>query len=394
MPELSETPLAASVAAILQGIQSDPQINLIAAISGGRYLIDVPVKRLETHEEIKKIRHKSPEQVDLLRESIKKTGGTPIYTPCVYVEIDRQQHLHFYIADGSQRLRSLLELGQERTVVLWIDRWLTVKDAMDDALSLQFARYEMNDDDVISILETGRFTVKEVAERSGKSESTTLRFKKVAENPWVKPLIKDDVFGYAQFAKLIDASGGNLEKLNALRNTLLTRYDEAVRSAAHWKNKIEANSKKKWDKRSKEKSHVAHYFKKITWGDWENQLKSKDAVVIQGNKPMLNLENDGSGTMAGVWIGDSSDWEEEVAVYGFFGKKAKDILPEDFDEVLDNWDTIRQRIETHRNRVKESKAKANNPMPTNNPVESEPSPERPQRQEPQMKVVPSIDDTK
>ena len=391
MTEATETPLAASVVAILKGIESDPNVNLVATISGGRYLIDVPVKRLEVHEEIKKIRHKSPDDVDLLRESIKRTNNTPVYTPCVYLELDNQNLLHFYIADGMQRFRSLQELGIERTIVQWLDRWFTVKDAMDDALSLQFARIEMVDDDIISILSTGRFTIKEVADRSGRSESTVLRLKKVSDNPWAQQLLKDDVFGYSQFAKLVDACGDNLGKINALRNTLLTKYDEAIRAATHWKNKIAANSRKKWDKRSKEKARVASYFKK-SWSDWEQALKSNNAVIMKDNKSFVNLQNDESGTMAGVWLGDRDDWTDDLAVYNFFGKKAKDIALEDFNEVLENWDDIRKRVEAHRNRLVVSEAKKEIPIPTNNSVEPEPLPERPQRQEPHMKTVPSIDD--
>jgi len=135
MPQAPETPLAAS-AAILDAIKEDPAITFIAALSGGRYLFELAVGRLETHEEIKKIRHKSPDQVNLLRESIKKTGDTPIYSVCVYVEIDAQQHSHFYVLDGSQRLRSLLELGLQRTTVIWVDRWTSVKAALDDALGV------------------------------------------------------------------------------------------------------------------------------------------------------------------------------------------------------------------------------------------------------------------
>jgi hypothetical protein len=206
-------------------------------------------------------------------------------------------------------------------------------------------------------------------------------------------LLKDDVFGYSQFAKLVDACGDNLGKLNALRNTLLMKYDEAVKAATHWKNKIAANSRKKWDKRSKEKARVASYFKK-SWSDWEQTLKSNNAVIMKDNKPFLNLQNDESGTMAGVWLGDRDDWADDLAVYNFFGKKAKDIALEDFNEVLENWDDIRTRIEAHRDRLVVSQAKKEIPIPTGNPVESEQSGEQPQKQDAGMKTVSSIDDIK
>jgi hypothetical protein len=101
-----------------------------------------------------------------------------------------------------QRLRGLLEPGAERTIVQWLGRWFTVKDAMDDAPSLQFARIEMVDDDIISILSTGRFAIKDVADRSGRSESTVLRLKKVSDNALVKPLIKDDFYAVEHHIQL------------------------------------------------------------------------------------------------------------------------------------------------------------------------------------------------
>ena len=385
----------AKSATILQRIQSDSRVKFIASISGGRHLIDVPVDLLKVHGEISKIRHQSPENVDLLRDSIKKTGDTPVYTPCVYVERDNEQLLHYFITDGRQRYRAMKEAGIERVVVQWIDRWSTAKLAMEDAMSLQWARYAMSENDCISILSTGLFTVKQVADRSPYSESTVLRLQKVADNPWVQPIIKDGVLGYAQFGKFVDACGGNIEKLNALRSTLETKYTDARGRAMYWKNKIDANPRKKWDTRSKARARVATYFKKTPWNEWEDLLKSTDAVVMDADSQVrLNLESIGStGKMAPVRLGDEDEWESEIAVYNFFGKKAEEILPEDFDEILKNWDLLRRRIEVHRNRIMGKQLKEENPMPTKNPEEPETVRPRSSKQRPKMRVVSSREET-
>ena len=73
-------------------------------------------------------------------------------------------------------------------------------------------RYEVGDEDVLSILSTRKLTNKEVADRTGRSEATISRLEKVAGHPWAWEVIRGGVLGYNVMGKLIDACNSNVQK--------------------------------------------------------------------------------------------------------------------------------------------------------------------------------------
>jgi hypothetical protein len=60
--------------------------------------------------------------------------------------------------------------------------------------------------------------------------------------------------------------------------------------------------------------------------------------------------------------------------------------------VLANWKLIGERIQAHLDRLLASQVKKEIPIPTNNPVETESLSNLLQQQQPEMKIVSSVDE--
>jgi hypothetical protein len=369
---------------IIESIKKDSDVTYIAEIDGDRHLIKVPLGILQEHDKISKIRHDSPDNVDLLQNSMKQTGGTSVYTPCVYVELKEGKPV-FWIADGHQRVKAAKANGDKTIVVQYVSRWQNVTDAMRDTMGLQWARYDVSDDDIISIIQTGKLTNKEISVGTGKSEAVVSRLAKLAGHAWLQQMVKDRVLGYNNAAMLIDAAGSNSAKLSALQLSLTEKYDEAKEQATRWSNRIKTD-RRAWDSKAKAKAKIATYFKDVDWKQWKFVLESEDPVQDTDGSYHLDFGADSSVTGKGVWIGDIKDWEKEIAVHGFFGSKIDELNTEDIVDVLENWDDIRLKIEAIRDRRLHAEAAKSHPIPSSNPIEDISSPEPPEDQDVEMSI--------
>jgi hypothetical protein len=369
---------------IIDRIKQDERVTYLIEVSGERHLIDVPVALLEEHEVISKARAKSPANVDLLRDSIGKTGNAPVYMPCIYVAGD-EPVLRYFIVDGAQRVRAC---SAERLTVQFIGRWTSIELALADAVSLNFARYEVSDQDVLSILNTGKLTNREVADRTGRSEATIHRLEKVAGQPYCWEVIQAGVLGYLQMGKLIDACNSNPLKLQALQNTLTEKFGDASAKAKAWQHRIKTDKSRKYGGKEKAKAQIKTYFRDFNWDLWQLLLKSDDGIdTAADGRPRLRLEDRAPGAKGkAVWIGDVTDWESEFAVYGLFGSKMSEVLTEDLQLVWNQWDYITEMVRAQLDRRLHAEAAQAHPLPSQNPIITpEPSPE-PAPQEPPTSI--------
>ena len=78
---------------------------------------------------------------------------------------------------------------------------------MQDALSLQFARYEMSDEDIMSVILTGKVLQKQIADLTGKSETFVSKLSKIASYGWLRRAVKHECVSLDNATKLIDATG-------------------------------------------------------------------------------------------------------------------------------------------------------------------------------------------
>jgi hypothetical protein len=365
---------------LIDRIKADERVSYLIEVSGDRHLIDVPVALIEEHETIAKARAKAPANVDLLRDSITRTGDTPVYMPCVYVAGD-EPVLRYFTVDGAQRVRAC---SAERLTVQYISRWTSIELALADSVSLNFARYEVGDQDVLSILNTGKLTNKEVADRTGRSEATIHRLEKVAGQPYCWEVIQAGVLGYVLMGKLIDACNSNRDKLQALQNTLTAKFEDARARAREWQHRIKTDKSRKFDAKAKAKAQIKTYFKDHNWDLWQLMLQSDDGIFTDADGTLKLRLDEGTPSAKGkaVWIGDVKDWEAEIAVYGFFGAKVGDILTEDMKKIVDNWDSIGDRVRKHLDRRLHVEAARKYPQPSQNPTAKPELPPEPSPQEP------------
>jgi hypothetical protein len=369
---------------IIDRIKADERVRYLIEVSGERHLIDLPVALLEEHEVIAKARAKSPANVDLLRDSIAKTGNTPVYMPCVFVAGD-EPVLHYFNVDGKQRVRASLA---EWLTVQYIGRWTSIELALADAVSLNFARYEPTDQDVLSILNGGKLTNKEVADRTGRSEATIHRLEKVAGQPYCWEVIQAGVLGYVQMGKLIDACGGDPLKQRALQNTISEKVGDASAKAKEWQHRIRTDKSRKYGVKEKAKAQIKSYFRDFNWDHWQLLLQSDDGIdTAADGRLRLRLDDKAPGAKGkAVWIGDVKDWESEFAVYGLFGSKQGEVLTEDLQMVWNNWDYITGMVRTQLDRRLHAEADKAHPLPSQNPTITPEPPPEPAPQEPPTSI--------
>jgi hypothetical protein len=364
---------------IVELLRKNPQgIRYITEISGDRHILDVPIDLIQKHPALVKIRGKDPSDLSLLRDSMKKTEG-PVYMPCVYIERLATNSLAVFIGDGHQRLQSAKENGDERITVQYMARWDSVKAALEGAVSVQFARFETTEQDVVSLIRSGEILQAQIARLTGYDESRVSRLAKVAspEVEYLYQAVQKGVIGLGMAGKLVDACNENRDKLTALKNTFTRKYQEAEGKAKFWDNKIKS-SRKKWDKKTKDKARIATYFRDTDWSAWVDALEDDEGIENLGGQLVLRL--DGAvrrvGT-SGVRIGDVSEWSKEYALYGLFGKRIEEVDLKDLGEVLDDWDYLRSVLEAIRD---------GRPVPAKNPVVEPHPPEPPAPQQPPMTV--------
>jgi hypothetical protein len=355
------------LAALREGRQG---VKYIAEIGGDRHVIEVPIDLIERHDDLVKIRAKDPSDLSLLRDSMKKTDG-PVYMPCVFIEQEPGGGLRVFVADGHQRVQSAKENGDERIVVQYMARWDSVKAAMEGAVSLQYARYEATEADVVSLLRSGKLLQAQVARLTGYDESKVSRLAKVAgpEVEWLYKAVQKSVIGLGMAGKLVDACKDNRDKLAALKTTFSRKYAAAEREAKFWENKIKS-SNKKWDQKTKDKARLAAYFRDTDWSAWADALGDDEGIEAQDGVLVLKIDGEGRRVAkSGVRIGDVTEWQKEFAVYGLFGKRIEEVDPSDY---------LRRVLEA----IRDSR-----PVPAKNPEVSVQPPEPPAEQKPRMAVA-------
>lgn len=363
--------------AIIELLKKNPHgIHYLVATAGDRHILDVPVDIIKKHKDFIQIRGQDPKDISILQSSMKETSG-PLYMPCLYVELSGDE-LTLFVADGHQRLDGAKANGDKTIVCQYISRWDSVEKAMADAVSLQWARFEPVEADIVSLIRCGKLTQAEIARKTGHPESKISRLAKVAASKldWLYKAVKDSILGLGLAGKLVDACNDNADKLAALQNTFQQTRDNFEEQRKRWANHMKAH-KRKWDRKTKDKAKIATYFKEMDWTAWIDALEADDGITEIAGRKFLKIDETTAATKSGVRIGDSSDWKKEFAVYGIFEQKIEDVDPDDINYVLDNWEPLRDILVAIRDKKE---------LPSLNPIKTVDIPPPPTVQNPQMKT--------
>jgi hypothetical protein len=258
-------------------------------------------------------------------------------------------------------------------------RWDSVKTALEGTVSVQFARYETTEQDVVSLIRCGELLQAQIARLTGYDEGRVSRLACVAgpEVAYLYQAVQKNVIGLGMAGKLVTACNENRDKLTALKNTFSRKYQEAQSQAKFWENKIKS-SRKRWDKKTKDKSRIASYFRDTDWSTWVDALEDDEGIEDKGGQLVLRLDAAGSRVAkSGIRIGDVAEWSKEYALYGLFGKRIEEVDAKDLDEVLGDWDYLWSVLEAIRD---------GRPVPARNPLIEPQPPEPPVPQQPPMSV--------
>ena len=369
---------------ISEAVRGDPRVEFIGSFDEDRHLIRLPIEAIEHHEDLSRIRGDDPESVDILAKSMQRCGGAPLYSPLLFIQLLVSGVLRFFVADGHQRLRAARQNGDTHIICVWVSRWKTATDAVEACISANFARWEMGENDVFSIISTGKISNKEIQVLTGFSESKINRLEIIAEHPKLVPLVKEKLLGATVAVKLVKACNKNPDKLNALVNTLTEKATYAKRDAEVWRNRIRSDRRRKYDASAKAKADPKSYFKDLDWASWEFGLEGDDAVVAGDDGQLrLNVDKEVSERLDAARVGDSDEWRKSYAIFGLFEREHDRVHPEDLRSVLDDWDDIRLKLEAiYANRMK--KQIGDPVIPTTNPVHEVEPPESPTQQDAEM----------
>jgi hypothetical protein len=371
---------------LFQELKKAKGFEYLGSIGDDRHLFRVPIAVLEEHKDFQALRGKQVEKIDALQASMRRVG-TSLYPICAFPERDAKGTLHSWIVDGHLRHRAELQNGSLHVVVQYVTRWKSLAEAFAEAIDLNFARYEVGEDDLISILQAGKLTIAEVSAHTGFGETTVRDYATIADHSWACDLLKAKALGRVKLGKLIDACGNHRQKLDALGNSLTEKLEKAKEDAQQVKARLKEDKKRNYNRKFTERADIAFYFRNEPWDAWLQALKEDQLPVeVRDGKRFLKVDGGGRGKAASPFIGGSKDWEREVAIYDFAGRKIDDILTEDFEEIRSRWNELGEYLDVIIRRRRQAEAKADNPQPSSGPVEDRPSETPPREQVPRAKV--------
>ncbi len=385
-----------------QRIMADTRIEIQADLGDDRIIAKIAVDLIWNHPLLSKIRGKSPE-IERLQMSMQKTGDTAVYPILLYASetnegvaepnTTTQQSpesdllLSYYIADGHQRLRAARNNGNTHIVAQIITRWNNAEDAFHECVQLQYARFEMRDIDLFSILREGRLTDQELLGLTGKSESTITRMRKVCGHKLLTELIDQHCLTTNVAARLIDKCNKNEEKIKSLLDTLAAKRVSYQREADHWANKFAVEGSRPKNKKLAAMDQLATYFEREDWTHWEDVLDTKDRDSIDPASGCLNLKADAAVAKASIRVDDRGTlWEDEIAIYFDGGQKHNDMTIENLQAFRDQLPTIGTQLDAIIRRRKKLEAVKEIPIPSSNPTVPIAPPEPPASQSTEMDV--------
>ncbi len=280
----------------------------------------------------------------------------------------------------------------KKTVAQVVLRWRTEREAMEDCVSANFARFEWKEKDIYSIIRSNQLTPDRLKDATGLSESTLARYYKVAPHEWLTKLVDEKCVGYSKAAKWIDACNENQEKLEVLEHAMTAKYDSAKKSAEKYQN--DENRGKLADNDIKKKDIEYWFnFNKGELDDLISSLKRDDGVVkdSHGNCQIHVDPTKVSGKSVAT-IGLDDEWKTNLVLNNFFEREADDVPVESYDNVIDEWPSILKKLIWHRDRLRRQEYQERHPLPASGErVEDETRQARPKDQTPKSEEIESGD---
>ena len=225
-----------------------------------------------------------------------------------------------------------------------------------------------------------------MASHSGFGETTVRDYAKIAGYKWACDLLKAKALGRVKLGKLVDACNNNSRKLEALSNAS-PRSSNRLRPTPRRSRPGSRATRSGTSTPSSPTGPTSPSTSATSRGTPGFRPLKEDPVPVEvrDGKRFLKVEG-GGGKAASPFVGSSKDWEREVAIDDFAGRKLDDILTEDFEEIRNRWDEIGGYLDAIIQRRRQAEAREDNPLPASGRVQARPSEAPPTEQVPQAKV--------
>lgn len=355
-------------------LKKDHELVHVGSLGDDRELFRVPITRINTEEPFKSLRAKDPtdEKFKVIGRSVGERG---IFYPPLVFAAETKSGIELQLVDGHQRLRAAKDRGDTELIVCIGTAWSSVTEAFRDGVSAQFARYAMQEGDVLSIAMTDQLTTNELVNLTGYSESKVRQLKTVADHRELAAIVQENLVAASRMSALIKACEDNPEKLRLLGNTFRLKADFARKEAKRWATKLKAERNKKWDRTARRKASADHYFASENWDAWTESLGDSNlAAQIKEESGITVLDLGGKSKLA-IRIGDDEEWAERFAIYGFAEKKHDEVDIESLGQLIDDFPEFENRVKAIYARLvrQQTDARLNveAPLPQRNPQVAE-----------------------
>jgi hypothetical protein len=314
--------------------------------SADRFLITVAPKDLRTHEDVAAIRKKAPD-ITLLKDSVARSGGDPMHQILLFMMLDKSQPV-LLVADGGQRLQSVLALNVREITATVVASWHTPEDAARGTVDLNSSRYALTDSDIMSVLAKRLLTVEEVAKLTGRGKSTIQRFETICTYDYMVNAVEKDFIGYVMGAKLIDSCNKNGNKLSALQTSFIEVYKESENSVDQWKRRLkDAKSKRKrFDAETQKRATFSYYGREIKWDEW-CELLALDEIEEDNGQWRIRFPDKayGKSTLAVVCEENPKVRAVKFPFLNVEGREYSDLQLDDLEILADNWEEAGRLIQ-------------------------------------------------
>ena len=250
--------------------------------------------------------------------------------------------------------------------------WKNEVDAMEHGLDLNQSRYNMTDSDIFSMIRSRKISDDRIKMMAGFEDAKFRRYKLVADHGWMADLVSEECFGYSKAASLLQACDKNPQRIAALKTELTKLKKQADAGVESYKLKAKTGNVG-LDAKKKQKLSTWFTSFKGQIEDIKDKVKSDSVEEVNG---VYQVIDDEGVTKLVATIGEDFEWEDQLALFNFFERKADDVPLESYDEVIDNWPNILKLIKQNRKRVAIQMGKPK-PQPATaeipSPIEQRPS---------------------
>jgi hypothetical protein len=251
--------------------------------------------------------------------------------------------------------------------------WSSKAEAFESGVMANAIRTDLSDADVLNVFAGGNVSVARMGEITSKPETTLRKLEKISRYAELHILIRENLMTVGRLASLVETCKDDPVRIAKLIAAMQAAHVEATAVADKAKAEIALRRGQKIDPALRKRADAKKFFDAIDYDGLKLDLvkpnQSEEVKVQRASK---------TGTTA-LRVGDDTDWETDVALYGF-GLKHSEATPEDLENFLKQLPAIKLKVEAIIARLKRDTT----PLPSLNPPAPERAIKETKKQEPNL----------